>query len=73
MTAAELFPGRLSIHIPEFCGALGWSRARYYRHKSKINTVEGFGVPMIPVSELARIMGESEPAQQCITNGEEAR
>ncbi len=59
-TATELFRGRLTIHIPEFCKALGWDRARYYRHRDKIRTVEGYGVPMIPVAELARILGEED-------------
>jgi len=56
---AELFPGRATLSIAEFCGALGWNRARYYRHADKISKVQGYGVPMIPVSELDRIMGET--------------
>jgi hypothetical protein len=57
-TATELFPGRLSIGIPEFCKALGWNRARFYRHRDKIKTIDGFGRPMIPVYELARLLGQ---------------
>ena len=56
-TAAELYPGRLSITIEEFCAPLGWNRARYYRHRGKIKVLSGFGKPMIPVAELDRVSG----------------
>ena len=62
-TAAELFPGRVSLSISEFCAALGWNRARYYRHRSKIRVLTGFGSPMIPVAELDRIIGEPQPEE----------
>ena len=39
---------------------MGWSDSKYYEHVGKIRLIEGFGHPMIPVSEVNRILGESE-------------
>ena len=55
----KLFPGRVAVTIQEFCDALGWNRARWYRHRKKIASVGGFGNPLIPVNELIRILEEA--------------
>jgi hypothetical protein len=63
-TAAAILPAkfraRVTISVPEFCAALGWNRSRYYRHRSAIRVIEGYGVPMIPVSELLRILASGK-------------
>ena len=47
---------RAAITIEEFCEILGWHRSRFYRHKDRIKILEGYGRPMIPTTEVERIL-----------------
>ena len=65
----ELFPGRVTLSVPEFCQALGWHRSRFWRHKDSIRQVHGLGRTMIPVTELDRLLG-IEPAPETLAESE---
>ena len=54
----QLRAERVCVTIEEFCEILGWHRSRFYRHQGKIKTLDGYGRPMIPVTEVERILGE---------------
>ena len=54
----QLRAERAAVTIEEFCEILGWHRSRFYRHKDKIRTLEGYGRPMVPTAEVERILGE---------------
>ena len=54
----QLRAERACVTIEELCEILGWHRSRFYRHKAKIKTLDGYGRPMIPVAEVERILGE---------------
>jgi hypothetical protein len=58
----ELRATRVSVTIGEFCSLTGWHRSRFHRHRDQIRMIEGFGRPMIPVSEVERILngGDTE-------------
>ena len=49
-------PEGVTVTINEFCAVLNWSRSRFYRNRDRIKIVNGYGQPMIPVSELERIL-----------------
>ena len=56
----EIKRTRAAVSVGEFKAIMGWSDSKYYEHVGKIRLIEGFGHPMIPVSEVNRILGESE-------------
>ena len=56
----EIKKTRAAVTIAEFLSLMGWSRAKFSRHREKLRMVEGWGNDMIPVSEVSRILGESE-------------
>jgi hypothetical protein len=68
-TAETLFPRRATISITEFCEALGWHRARYYRHQGSIRKLVGYGRPMIPVAELQRILEGADAGESVREEG----
>ncbi len=56
----EIKRTRAAVTVEEFLTLMGWSHTRLSRHGSKIRTIEGYGRRMIAVSEVCRILGESE-------------
>ncbi len=58
----EKLQDRATCSIPEFLHVTGWSRARYYRHRDKIARVTGYGIDMIPIPEVRRIVSGDYPA-----------
>ena len=54
----ELKKNRISIRVPEFLRAADWSRSKWYRHRSKIKRLNGYGREMIPIDEARRVLGE---------------
>ena len=56
----EIKKTRAAVTVGEFLTIMGWSPSRLSRHRSKISFIEGFGCRMIAVSEVSRILGESE-------------
>jgi len=58
-TWEELKKTREAVTIGEFLSMMGWTHSKFSRQRKKIRMIEGFGYPMIPVSEVRRILGES--------------
>jgi hypothetical protein len=57
----EKLQGRATCSIQEFLHITGWSRARYYRWRHKIARVTGYGVDMISMDEVRRIVSGEQP------------
>ena len=54
----EIKKNRIAITIPEFLEVTEWSRSKYYRHRSKLKRVDGYGQEKIPIDEVRRVLGE---------------